>query len=197
MKTQSLPVIIAGASILTLLLFASVQTCAQQVITFTNGSVMRVFITYQTKDTVKYYKEGYPHVIYGETMDHILKIVPAEPLNVQIPENQQKVSLDDKEAWKYKKNITTGGILLGTGAVLGLAGIAGWSSTHNAENADQVLGVIFSVMGMAMGSGLLLTGTILVIVNSSNLAMYRKERGLTLDIKCTPQVSGVSLVYRF
>ena len=197
MKSFTFAGIMKGGILFIILLFISSESHPQQLITFTNGSVLKGYITYQTKDTVKYYKEGNPNVIYGETMDHIAKIETIKPLEEATQKETMKPDLYDKEYWKFKRGTTTGGILMGTGAILTFAGAAGWSATHNADNPDQVLGAAFSVIGMVMGTGLFITGAIVLAVNSSNLSAYKRQHGLTFDIKCTPQVKGVSLVYRF
>ncbi len=197
MKNLSLRTFIAIAGMIVISLIASLESRSQQLITFTNGSALKVFITYQTKDTIQYYKPEAPTVIYTETMDHVLKIEAVAGVKDYQPTSQAGTTIHDKEYWKYKKNIKTGGIMMGTGAVLGIAGILGWSGTHKAEDADQVLGAVFSVMGMIMGTGLFVSGGIILAVNSSSLSAYKREQGLSLKIKCTPQVQGISLVYNF
>jgi hypothetical protein len=197
MKTISLHRIITIAGVLAILLITSFQSRSQQLITFTNGSVLKVFITYQTRDTVKYYTPENPNVIYGETMDHILKIETLDLSKQSKPATHAILTPDEKEYWKYKRGITTGGVFMGTGAILGIAGVLGWSSTNDADNANETLGAVFSVMGMVVGSGLFIAGGIVLAVNSVNMSVYKREHGLSVNIKCTPQVSGVSLVYKF
>ena len=179
------------------LLFISVQSRSQQLITFTNGTALNAVIIYHTKDSIRYYRVEDPAVIFGESMDHILKIETFSPEKESKPQDKTGTMPIDKEYWKYKRNCTTGGILMGTGVVLGFAGLAGWSGTHKADNADQFLGATFSVMGMVIGTGLFVAGGIILAVNASNLTVYKNEHGLSLDLKCTPQVQGISLAYRF
>ena len=198
MKTSTFTRMIAGAALLALFLMISFQGHSQQMITFTNGSVMKVNIVYQTKDTIKYYKEGNPDIIFTETMDRVLQIVPAETLRDYKPGPKTTPLSPDKEYWKYKKGVTTGAVLMGTGGILTLAGIIGWSASNDADNPNEVLGAVFSVMGMVLGSGLFVTGGIITIVNSSNLATYKKMHPeVTLRLKSNSQMTGVSLVYRF
>jgi hypothetical protein len=198
MKTVTSANLIKGTGILLILFVFSLSGHSQQLITFTNGAVLKAWITYQTKDTIKYYKEGAPDVIYVETMDRVAKIVPAESLNNYKPSAKIEPLPAEKEYWKYKRGVTTGGILMGTGAVLTLAGVLGWSSSNDPDNANEALGAVFSVMGMILGSGMFVTGGIITIVNASNLSAYKREhQGISVNLKANQKMTGVSLVYRF
>ena len=198
MKTTAFFRILSTTTLLAIFLICSFPARSQQIVTFSNGSVMKVNIVYQTKDTIKYYKEGNPDIIFTETMDRVEKIVQAESLRDYKPGPKTTPLSPDKEYWKYKKGVTTGAVLMGTGGILTLAGIIGWSASNDADNPNEVLGAVFSVMGMVLGSGLFVTGGIITIVNSSNLATYKKMHPeVTLRLKSNSQMTGVSLVYRF
>jgi hypothetical protein len=198
MKTFTTKCMIKGTGILLVLIVFSLQGYSQQLITFTNGAVLKAWITYQTKDTIKYYKDGNLDVIFVETMDRVSKITPVEPYEKYNPANKATLLPADKEYWKYKKGLTTGGVLMGTGAVLTIAGVIGWSASNDADNPNEVLGAVFSVMGMIIGSGLFVTGGIITIVNASNLSAYKREHsGLSINLKANQKMTGVSLVYRF
>jgi hypothetical protein len=194
MKTTSFYRIIT-AGILSIVLLLSIHAYSQQRITFTNGSTLKVVITSQTKDSVMYYKPGEPKVIYGETTNRILKIETLGPIKDYKPTSNAPLMTDDKEYWKYKRGATVGGVVMGTGAIIGIAGLIGWGNSHDASNADQTLGAVFSVIGMVAGTGLFVAGGIVLAVNSVNLSVYNKEHNLSLNLKCTPQVTGISLVY--
>jgi hypothetical protein len=198
MRTFTTTSLIKGTWILLVLFIFSISGHSQQLITFTNGAVLKAYVTYQTRDTLKYYKEGNPDVIYVETMDHVSKIVSVESLNNYKPSDKVTPLPADKEYWKYKKGVTTGGVLMGTGALLTLAGVLGWSSSNDADNPNEVLGAVFSVMGMTIGSGLFITGGIITIVSASNLSTYKREHpGISVNLKANSRMSGVSLVYHF
>jgi hypothetical protein len=185
------------AGLLIIILFSSIQSRSQQLITFKNGNSLKAVITYQTKDSVRYYIMDDPSVYYGDTMDHILKIESLIPVRESKQQGQPPLKPVDKEYMKYKRNTTTGGVMLGTGAIIGVAGVIGWGSTNKAENANQVLGAVFSIMGMFIGSGLVISGGIILIVNSVSLSQYKTDHSLSLKVNCNPQTSGVSLVYNF
>ena len=131
-------------------------------------------------------------------MDHVLKIEPAEPFEKYKPADKVSPLATDKEYWKYKKRVTTGAVLMGTGAVLTIAGAIGWSYSNEADNPNEVLGAVFSVLGLVGGSGLLISGGIITIVNASNLSAYKREHsGFSINLKATQKMTGISLVYRF
>lgn len=200
MKKASITRIMTGAIVLGLVVFSSLESSSQHLITFTNGSVLYVNIVYLTKDTVKYFKVGYPETIYMETTDRVQKIVPSELPADYVPARPVNPLPDSKECHRYKKGTRTGGILMGTGAVLTVAGVIGWTSTTNARetSANTVLGGVFSVMGMTIGSGLFISGGIITIVNASNLSSCQKEQqGFSINLNATPQMTGISVAYRF
>jgi hypothetical protein len=200
MKPTSITRIITGAFVFGLFVFSSPEADSQQLITFTNGSVLHVNIVYLTRDTVKYFKTGYPETIYTETIDRVQKIVPVELPADYTPGLQVNPLPYDKECLKYKKGTRTGGILMGAGAILTTAGVIGWTQTTNAKEstASTVLGGVFSVLGMTIGSGLFISGGIIAIVNASNLSACKKEKqGFSLNLKATPQMTGISVAYRF
>lgn len=199
MKTVSIHRIIAGITFSAILFLCSPGIRSQQLITFTNGATLKVHIVYQTKDSVQYYKYDNPDVLFSESMDRVVRIVSAEyPGNLRA---EQKVTtlLEENEYLKYKKGTRTGGVLLGTGGVLVIAGVIGWTSTVNSNKTgeNEFLGRMFSVMGMTLGSGLFITGGILAIVNGTNMATYKKGHGLSINLKAGPQMTGLSLAYRF
>jgi hypothetical protein len=86
MKTHSITKPISSMIIFVLIIAGAIESRAQQVITFTNGAELKAFITYQTKDSVRYYLDTKPDVVYVETMDHIQRITPLNPL-IQKPDS--------------------------------------------------------------------------------------------------------------
>jgi hypothetical protein len=162
-------------------------------IIFKNGTELKVFITYQTKDTVKYFLETNPEITYIEKMNNIYKIIPVEAPDKYIPDNLS----DNKDYMMYLhyKRVTTSGIILmPVGAVIGGIGVA---------LSVFVLGpptgaMIFSAFMIGLGGGLIITGIIKTISGSVKMYKYKKRLpGLSFDLKCTPQQQGISLIYRF
>lgn len=199
MKTASIIRIITGVIFCTAILSGSLVTRSQQLITFTNGSSLKVNIVDLTQDSVKYLNYEHPGAIYSESLERVAEITPLKYSEKYKPGQHVTPLPTDKSYLNYKRRISTGGIMMGTGAVLTIAGVIGWTSTVNAKNHDAnvVLGGVFSVMGLAMGSGLFISGGLIAIVNSSNLSIYKKEKGFSMTLKSTPQMTGVSVAYNF
>ena len=85
------------------------------------------------------------------------------------------------------------------GAVIGIIGIVGYASTSDhTSDFDTFTGTVFSIVGIGIGSALFITGAVLTAVGSVNMQQYKKRmNGFSFDLKYTPQVKGISLVYRF
>jgi hypothetical protein len=184
--------------IISLGLFALIITneaCSQQVIKFKDGTEIKAFITYQSQDTVKYYLESQPQVVYVETMNHIDRISPVKQLPVFPPDSLAR-PYNEKKYLHYKHMTIQGSILLPLGAVFTGLGIAIFVSNDEASPADigRALGTLNTVIG-AVG---ILSGIICVTVGTTNMQKYKeKMHGFSFDLKCTPQVKGISLTYRF
>jgi hypothetical protein len=156
------------------------ESFSQDMLTFKNGSELNVVITYQTKDTVKYFLESNPDITYIETMNNIYKITPVESTEGYIPDSLK----DNKDYMKYLhyKRVTTSGIILmPLGAVIGGIGVA-----------------FSGGLTIGLGGGLFITGIIKTISGSVKMHKYKdKLKGFSLDLKCTPQEQGIVVVYRF
>ena len=56
----------------------------------------------------------------------------------------------------------------------------------------------FCVLGTILGGLGFLVGAALLIDGASKLSIYKKQHSsLSLGLKCSPKMTGVSLVYRF
>jgi hypothetical protein len=126
------------------------ESFSQDMLTFKNGSELNVVITYQTKDTVKYFLESNPDITYIETMNNIYKITPVESTEGYIPDSLK----DNKDYMKYLhyKRVTTSGIILmPLGAVIGGIGVAFSGGLTVGRPSD---GVVLSIFLIGLGGGL-------------------------------------------
>ena len=194
MRTYSISRRIACLTIFLIIISANVSR-PQHVITFTDRTELKAYITYQSKDTVKYYLVSRPEIVYVETMNHIVRIVPFDVKSDSLMNLLHK----DKKYMHHKKTNTTGIALMAAGAIIGGIGVAGWVSTHNnVDDIDSFTASLFSAIGMGLGSAAFIAGTIMTLVGSANMTIYKKELlGSSVEIKFIPREKGISLVYRF
>jgi hypothetical protein len=177
-------------AMVTKLILGAAESFSQQMIIFKDGIKLEAFITYQTKDTVKYYLKSQPQVVYVETMDHIGEIVPLNDLTGIPPDSLEKIN-DQNKYLHYKRVTISGAVLVPIGAILCGIGAAGLS----AHDMDTFASSAFAV---GLGSGLLITGVIQAIAGSVQMSKYKERlHGFSFDFRCTPQVKGISLAYRF
>lgn len=180
-------------AIFALLLFFASESYSQQLIRFKDGTELKVFITSLSKDTIRYYLDGRPEIVYIDKMANVSKI---EPVRSESLVNSLRY---DETYMHYKRSTTTGVALLSTGAVIGIIGVAGYTSIEDhVEDVDAFTGTVFSVIGMMAGTALFVSGTIIAIVGSANMQAYKQKlHGFSFDLKCTPQQKGLAVVYRF
>jgi hypothetical protein len=199
MKTFPVTSKIGSLMLLVLFILTTTESFSQQVITFKDGTSVEVFITYQTKDTVKYYLQSQPQVVYIETMNNILHIQAEKPPADFKADSLKNILLIDKTYLRYKKITNTGIVLSATGVVVGGLGIALLASSYeNNDDLDQAFGAFFSMLVIGIGGGIFLTGIVFTVAGSAKMATLKKNlHGFSFDLKCTPQVKGVSVVYRF
>lgn len=166
------------------------ESFSQDIVTFKNGTELKVFITYQTKDTLKYFLESSPDVVYIETLNNIYKIKPVETVNGYIPDSLR--NNEDYMKYLHYKRITNSGIaLMAIGAVTGGLGVAlGFA-------AQDIGPGIIAALSIGVGGGLIITGIIKTIAGSVKMHKYKdKLKGFSFDLKCTPQEQGIVVVYR-
>jgi hypothetical protein len=175
MKTHSITKLISSMIIFVLIIAGAIESRAQQVITFTNGAELKAFITYQTKDSVRYYLDTKPDVVYVETMDHI-------------------------QRYKHYLHMTIGGpILFASGGILtglGIAGLVSLSDEHDdsfTDGARAVCGIV-----TAVGIVGVITGIATTVSGALNMQKYKEKlNGFSFDLKYTPRQTGIAVVYRF
>ena len=198
MKTHSVTTQIINLFIFAIIIAGAMESRAQQVITFTNGSELKVFITYQTKDSVKYYLASKPDVIYVETMDHIQRIIPFNQMK-QIPDSLNYSQCQKK--YSHYLHMTIGGpILLSSGCILTGLGIAGLVSLTDDDGYDELTKGAKAFCGIvtAVGVAGVIAGIAMTVSGATNMQKYKEKlNGFSFDLKYTPQVKGISLVYRF
>jgi hypothetical protein len=200
MKTNSLTRWSCSMIIGIIILLNSIESLSQYVITFKDRTEVTAFITYQTTDTVKYYLKANPNVVYVEMMKNIYSIESYKStpnyLNDSLGNNPDYIKY-----LHYKRVTNSGVVLMPIGAVICGIGIAGMISAQGDEdlsNPDSFSGQFFSAIAIGLGGGLFITGAIQAIAGSSKMQEYKEKlHGLSFDLKCTPQITGVSLFYRF
>ena len=180
--------------IFVLFLFLISESFSQQVIKFKDGTELNVFIKSLTKDTVRYYIGNKPEIVYVERMSNVENIETASKMD-----SITNILMNNEKYLHYKRNVTTGTILLVAGAIIGTAGVVGYTSIDDHfSDADSFLGSMFSVTGMVVGTGMFLAGTIITIVGSSNMQAYKRQlQGFSFDLKTSPKYAGVTVAYKF
>ena len=198
MKTHSIIKRITSLFIFMLFFICVMESRAQQVITFTNGTELKAFITYQTKDTVKYYVESRPGIVYVETMDRVLRITPFDP-SMKIPDSLNYNQC--KKKYSHYLHMTIGGpILLSSGCILTGLGIAGLVSLTDDDGYDELTKGAKAFCGVVTAVGVVgvIAGIAMTVSGAANMQKYKEKlNGFSFDLKYTPQVKGISLVYRF
>ena len=187
------------ALILLVFILGATESYSQQMIKLTDGTELKVIIVYQNNDTVKYYIQSSPEIVYVETMQHIAEISQINSEKKYKSDSLKKVPFGGQ--YLHYKHLTNAGIILSAGGVVTtIVGIAGLSSGQQKEEydftADAVRGV--SIAFLAVGGALVLSGTILAIVGAKNMKKIEKKlNGLSFKFQDTPQIKGISVVYRF
>jgi hypothetical protein len=189
MKNHSIFRQISILILFALIIFRITESFSQHVMTFKDGTELKVFITYQTKDTVKYFLTSNPNVIYGITTDNIDTITPIEAIKGHITDNTMN-NTDYKKYLHYKRVFISGIVLMPIGAVL--FGLGAFSSTSDINSGMS------RAFAIGLGGGLFITGAIKAIAGSAKMNKYKEKlHGFTFDLKCTPQQQGIAVVYRF
>jgi len=201
MKTKTIARLNRYLIIAVLLLLWTTGLYSQQVIKLKNGQEYKVFIVYQTKDTLKYQLSSEENVIRTILMDQV------ESIRMEAPSlssaRDTTFPMMKEKTYLHYEHITNIGIgFAAGGAVIAGIGIAVLTSAHHTEgdwlNISYTGQVFSGAILTGLGSALLLTGAILAITGSTNMQDYKnKQHGLSFDMKYTPQFKGVSLVYRF
>jgi hypothetical protein len=197
MKTHSVTTQIINLFIFAIIIAGAMESRAQQVITFTNGSELKVFITYQTKDSVKYYLASKPDVIYVETMDHIQRIIPFNQMK-QIPDSLNYSQCQKK--YSHYLHMTIGGpILFASGGILTGLGIAGLVSLADEHDDELTKGATaFCAIVTGVGTIGIIAGIAMTVSGALNMQKYKEKlNGFSFDIKCTPRQTEIAVVYRF
>jgi hypothetical protein len=197
MKTNSITRRITGLLIFAIIIAGSLECRAQHVITFTNGKELNAFIIYQSQDSVKYYLDNKPDIVYVETMDHIQRITPFHQLK-QMPDSLSYAQCERK--YKHYLHMVIGGpiLLASGGAVMGL-GIAGLVSLAD-EHDDMFTDGATAVCGVVTGIGAvgIIAGIAMTVTGALNLPIYKEKLNrFSFDFNYSPSVKGISLVYRF
>jgi hypothetical protein len=198
MKTCLITKQIAGLIVFVIIIIGAMESQSQQLITFTDGTKLKAFITYQTKDTVKYYVESKPEILYVQTMDNIRQIIPFDSLmdksdNLSYQQCQKK--------YAHYLHMTIGGpILFSSGGVLTGLGIAGLVSLTDDEGYDELTKGAKAFCGIVTAVGIVgvIAGIAMTVSGATNMEKYKEKlNGFSFDLHYTPQVKGISLVYRF
>jgi hypothetical protein len=200
MKTSSIAKLTFSVITGILILLSSFVSRSQYVITFKDRTEVTAYITYQTKDTVKYVLKSSPNVTYVELMKNIYSIKTYESSPNYLSDSL-KDNPDYQKYLRYKRVTNSGVVLMPIGAIICGIGIAGMISTQGDEdlsNPDSFAGPFFSALAIGLGGGLFLTGAIKAIAGSTKMQQYKaKLHGFSFDLKYTPNVKGISLTYRF
>ena len=197
MKTYSITKRIARLIVFVLLAVCTIQVKAQDKIIYDDGADREVHITYRSQDTVKYYLSSRPDIVYVETMDHIRQIIPMNP-SMDIPDSLSYSEC--KKKYTHYLHMTIGGpILIASGGILTGLGIAGLVSLSDEDNNELTKGAR-AFCGIVTGVGVIgiIAGIAMTASGATNMPKYKEKlHGFSFDLKCTPQVKGISVAYRF
>ncbi len=181
-----------GVAFLILFLLTWIPSHSQDLVFFKNGTRLKCVITYQSKDTVKYYIKGTPNVIIVDQMKYVDRIVTEEQRKQPHSDTITLESLNVKYL-HYKRVTTSGAILIPVGAVVGGIGYGVLSSPHVEMGA-----AVFGCFAIGLGGGLFLTGIIKSVAGSIKKAEYRRKlENFSIDIHVTPNKQVIGAVIRF
>jgi hypothetical protein len=199
MKTNSITRQIFSLVVFALMIFNTTESISQQTVTFKDGTKLNVIITCQTKDTLKYYLESQPTIIYVERMDRIDRISPVEHSEVFQTDSLARISYSKK--YSHYLHMTIGGpIIFTSGCVLAGFGIAGLVSLSDDDGYDELTKGAKAFCGIVTAVGVVgvIAGIAMTVSGATNMQKYKEKlNGFSFDFKYTPQVKGISLVYRF
>ena len=184
-----------------LLVFCPTVLFSQQIIKFKSGKVCEVKILRQSSDTLFYQLISEPEITRG--------ILIAQMDSIYSSRNEYYGKLSSKEMELYEKKINHYRITTAIGGVLGLGGVAiiaaGASMKTEAENPNSWAAPLETAGNTAgktaaivAGSLVTLAGITVMIVSSSKLQKYKdKLQNLSVDLKWSPSVKGITLTYKF
>lgn len=200
MKTTANAQMKWGLVILVLFLSLPDGLYSQQVLKLKNGQEFKIYTVYKTKDTLKYHLPSESNVIRTILMNQVDTIQGT--ITLSNPSEEIFPPLIDRQSLHYKHMTTTGTVLAAGGGFIALGGIVIMSSarhTHDefwGDTYDAKVGLGGVITGV--GGIMALAGVILITTGTLSMENYQKKmRGFSWDVKYTPSMKGVSLVYRF
>jgi hypothetical protein len=173
---------------------------SQQVLTLKDGKEYKVSVVYQSKDTLKYRLSDESNVTYTILMDQVQSI-RIDPSYVKPQQESGYNFMKDPAYLHYRHGMNTGiGLAVGGGVVAGV-GLILFSSAHYdksdwgfAYTTEKFSGGILT----GLGGALLLTGAIIAITNAVNMQDYvNQHHKVSLDVKYSAGMKGISVIYRF
>jgi hypothetical protein len=169
---------------------------SQQVIRFKSGNEYQVKVLYQTKDTVKYEMASSPGIVYTVLMEQVDSVWTGTGTKVTLKDS---LNLKIKH---YQKVATGGGLLMGLGGVLIIAAVAinpGSTDPSSPDYSENYWGKE-ALRSLLMAGGVVsaLVGIPILIYGSSKSKKCKElKRTLSLDLNCTPKMTGLTLRYKF
>jgi hypothetical protein len=174
----------------------------QQIIKFKSGKVYEVRLISQRADSIKYEMSSSPGIIFTTSMDEVEKIW-TQPKNSG-PGQKTKNPLDVNylnEKIRKANNMTTAGVVL---TILGGGACAvGFSIKTDFDDEDyttfqeanqKALQAAVIALGVLASAG----GITLTIIGATNSVKYKEKlKGLSVDVKATSSMAGISVRYRF
>lgn len=184
-----------------MLLFCLTSLFSQQVIKFKSGKMYEVKLLSQSADTVKYEMLSAPGVVFTASMDQVEKIW------TQNKPSSEKFHLNDSVY--LRKKISQYNSMTVVGVVLGLSGAAligvGASIKTKTDTEDHFFGSweeagskSVKTLVIVAGSLVTLAGITISIVNGNKAQKYNEKlKGLSVGIKSSAAMTGITVRYRF
>ncbi|MCX6245922.1 MAG: hypothetical protein NTU98_14605 [Bacteroidetes bacterium] len=187
--------------LLIIVLFCHGTLFPQQVIKFKSGKVYEVKLISQHADSIKYEMTSAPGIIFTTSMDQVEKIWNQKAKSTPA-ENQVNREYLTKKISHYNS-------LIVVGTVLGVVGVStcliGTTIKTKSNNSDDFLSSLEETNNKALKTAIIVTGGLisvagltLTIIGATKSSEYKdKLKGLSVDVKTTSSMAGISIRYRF
>ena len=194
--------VLIGFTTLTIALLLPLSVSSQQVIKFKSGKIYEVKLISQNADSIKYEMNSAPGIVFSASMDQVEKI-----WNQGKSSGLEQRNKDQTDINYLNSRIKRANNLTATGAVMAVIGggvcALGFSiktdldeedyTSFQEANQKALRAAVIAIGGLVCAGGITLS-----VIGATNSAKYKEKlKGLSVDVKATSSMAGLSLKYRF